>query len=102
MTDDTHHMRLVTLLIEGVAHGLAIDGQTFILARVEFVPAAQGAVQMRGVDADQNIADDELAGYDVTAFFATAPETLPGLLAETFWPNRRSPGSRAYHTRRPR
>ena len=47
MTDDAHHMRRLTLLVQGVAHGLAVDGQTFVLSGVGFVPAVQGAVQMR-------------------------------------------------------
>jgi hypothetical protein len=58
MTDDAHPMRLMALLIKGVAQGLAIDGQTSILPGVDFVPASQGAVQMRGGDADQEIAED--------------------------------------------
>jgi hypothetical protein len=62
MTDDAHHMGLMAFLIEGVAQGLAVDGQTFILPGVDFVPASQGAVQMRGGDADQDIAEDVSLG----------------------------------------
>ena len=83
MTDDAHHMRRMTLRVEGVAHGLAVDRQRLILPRVDFVPALQGAVQMGGGDADQDIADDVLAGHHVTAPFATAPEALAGFLPET-------------------
>ncbi len=86
MTDDAHHMRLMTLLVEGVAHGLAVDSQRLILPRVGFVPAPEGAVQMRGGDADQDIADDVLTGHHVTAPFPTAPEALAGFLPETLRP----------------
>src|SRR5271169_3178093 len=41
---------------------------------------------MGGGDADQNIAEDVLAGHDVTAPLATAPEALPGLLPEALGP----------------
>src|SRR5271169_1009045 len=86
MTNDAHDMGLTALVIEGVAQGLAVDGETLILPGVDFVPASQGAVQMGGGDADQNIAEDVLAGHDVTAPLATAPEALPGLLPETLGP----------------
>src|SRR5256886_6381705 len=72
MTDDAHHMSLLTLLIQGVAHRLAVDGQTLISRAIDFVPALQGLVQMRGGDADQHIAQDVLAGHDITTLFATA------------------------------
>ena len=86
MADDAHDMSLMTLIIDGVAHGLAVYGETLVLPSINLVPALQGAVQMLGIDADKNIPEDGLAGYDVTAVFATATETLPGLLAKTFRP----------------
>ncbi len=86
MTDDTHHMGWTAFFIEGVAHGLAVDGEAFILPGVGFVPALQGAVQVRGFDADQHIADDRLTGHDVTALFATAAEALARLLPQTLRP----------------
>lgn len=55
MTDDAHHMGLMAFGIEGVAHRLAVDGEALILARVDFVPAPQGAVQVGGLDADQHV-----------------------------------------------
>src|SRR5205807_6407362 len=52
MTDDAHNMSLLALLIQGVAHGLAVDGQTLIPCAIAFVPALQGAIQIGGRDAD--------------------------------------------------
>src|SRR5437879_11329153 len=65
MTDDAHHMSLLTLLIQGVAHRLAVDGQTLISRAIDFVPALQGLVQMRGGDADQHITQDVLARHEL-------------------------------------
>src|SRR5438309_1127895 len=86
MTDDAHHMSLLTLLIQGVAHRLAVDGQTLISRAIDFVPALQGLVQMRGGDADQHIAQDVLAGHDITTLFATAAKALSGLRSEALRP----------------
>jgi hypothetical protein len=86
MTDDAHHMRGVTLLVEGMAQGLAVNRQGLILPGVDFVPALQGAVQMGGFDANQDIAEDVLTGHQVTASLATAPETLAGFLPKALRP----------------
>jgi len=65
MTDDAENMGLMPLIIDGVAHGFAVDGKTFVLLRVDFVPTLQGSVQMHWIDTDQDITDDVLAGNDV-------------------------------------
>src|SRR6266699_722835 len=88
MTDDAHHMSLLTLLIQGVAHRLAVDGQTLISRAIDFVPALQGLVQMRGGDADQHIAQDVLAGHDITTLFATAAKALSRFLPQALRPIR--------------
>jgi len=87
-TDDTHDMGLMTVLIDGVAHRLSVNGETFVLLSMTLVPALQGAVQMSGFDADEHIADDGLAGDDVAGFLAAAAEALPGLWAEAVGPIR--------------
>jgi len=86
MTDDTHDVGLTALIIEGIAHRLAIDGETLIFAGVGLVPALQGAVQMGGIDADQHIADDGLAGDEVTALFETTAKAGPGLRPQALGP----------------
>lgn len=88
MTDDTHDMGLMTVIIDGVAHCLSINGQTLVLLAIDFVPALQGAVQMHGINADEHIADDVLAGYDVATVLVAATKTLPGLLAKALSPIR--------------
>jgi len=44
MTDDAENMGLMPLFIDGVAHGFAVDGQTFVFWGVGLVPALQGSI----------------------------------------------------------
>src|SRR2546429_8533031 len=62
MTDDAHNMSLLALLIQGVAHGLAVDGQTLIPCAIAFVPALQGAIQIGGGGAGLHGWEDGRAG----------------------------------------
>ena len=55
----------VLVLVDGVAQGLAVDGQDLVIGAVGVVPALQGAVELGGVDAHQHVADDGLAGHGV-------------------------------------
>ena len=52
MTHDAQHMRLLPLPVQSVAHGLAVDGQTFIPFAIAFIPALQGPIQIGGRDPD--------------------------------------------------
>lgn len=79
-------MSLIPVIIDGVAHGFAVDGQTFIVLGRGLVPVLQGSVQMDGIDPDQNITDDVFAGDDVAVVRIPAPETPPGIFAEAFGP----------------
>src|SRR5207248_11064171 len=73
---------------QAVAHRLAVDGQTLISRAIDFVPALQGLVQMRGGDADQHIAQDVLAGHDIPTLFATAAKALSRFLPQALRPIR--------------
>jgi hypothetical protein len=86
MTDDTENMSLMPLIVNGVAHGFAVDGKTFVFFSVGFVPTLQGSVEMHRIDPDQDITDDVLAWDKVIAVCVAASETLPGLLAKAFGP----------------
>jgi hypothetical protein len=46
MADDTHDMGLMTVLIDGVAHCLSVNGQTLVFLSIAVVPALQGTVQV--------------------------------------------------------
>src|SRR5207249_12334852 len=84
MTDDAHNMSLLALLIQGVAHGLAVDGQTLIPCAIAFVPASQGAIQTGGRDPGYRGPVDETAWHHIMALFAAPPETPPRSLPATF------------------
>ena len=86
MADHAHDMGLKTFFINGIAHGLAVDGQTLILFAIGLVPALKGFIQMHRVDANKDIANDREAGDDIAPVFATAIETLSGLLAKIIRP----------------
>ena len=65
MADDTHDVGLCAVLIEGVAQGLAVDGQARIVRTVGVVPARERLIQCHRIDADEGIANDVFAGYQV-------------------------------------
>ena len=44
MTDDAENMSLMALIIDGVAHGFAVDGKSFVLLSVDLVPTLKGFV----------------------------------------------------------
>jgi hypothetical protein len=86
MADGAHDMSSVTLLIDCVAHGLAVDCKTLVLFSISFIPASQGSVQMRGIDTDEHISDDGFTWDHAPAFLHAAPETLACLLAKAVCP----------------
>ncbi len=75
VADDAHDVGLMAALVDGVAHGLAIDGQAFVFPAVGFVPPLQSPVELGRVDSGEKIADGELAGHQVLA--AAAPRVKP-------------------------
>jgi len=86
MTNDAKHMGSMSLIIDGVAHGLTVNGQTFVFLSVGFVPTLQGSVQIGGIDPDQNIADNRLTWDHVTLFGIAAAEASSGVFTEAFGP----------------
>lgn len=88
MTDDAHDMGLIPLFIDSIAQGFAINCETFVLLPIDLVPALQGAVDVNGIDADKDIADDVFARDEVAAVLVAASEALPGLGAKALGPVR--------------
>ena len=111
MAHDPHDVGLPALPINGVPHGLAIDGQGLVDGTMPGGPPLQGPIEGLRIDADQHIADDRFAGHHIAAVFAPAPEALPGLGAQTLGPARhglipahatqRGPGRDGQHHRQP-
>jgi len=77
MTDDAHDVGL-TLIIDGVVHGLTVYGEAFVVLPIGSVPALKCAVEMHGIDADEDIPDDVLARDNAVAVFAAAARRAPG------------------------
>ena len=69
---------LLFVRADGVAQGLAVDGDGVVGAGVVGVEALQGAVELVRVDAHRHVADDELAGHLVAAASMPAAEPLAG------------------------
>ena len=88
MPDYAHDVSLISLIVDGVAHGFAVNGQRFVVLSIGLVPALQCTVEMHGVHADQYITDGRQARYDVTLVLVSAAETLSGFLSKAFGPIR--------------
>ena len=77
---------LFLVRVDGVSHGLAVDGDGVVGAGVVGVEALQGAVELVRVDAHQHVADDELAGHLVAATAVPAAEPLAGARGQVLGP----------------
>ena len=86
MANHAHDVGLMPLFIQGIAHGLAVYGQTLIVLTVGVVPLLKGAVQMHRVNADEDIAKDGEARNQVATLFAAAIEALSGFLTKAVGP----------------
>ena len=86
MADNAHDVGLAALIVDGVAHGFAIDGQVLVAAGVDAVPFLQGAVETDRIDADEHISDGRQARHAVTAVAVSASEAPARFLSEAFGP----------------
>ena len=55
MADDTHDVRLPSIRIDGIAHGLAVNRQTLVGLPVIGVPALERTVERGGIHPDEQI-----------------------------------------------
>ena len=51
----THDMNLSTVIVNSIAHGLAVDCQAFIDYAVLGIPGLEGLVQFHGVNSNKDI-----------------------------------------------
>ena len=70
MADDTHDVCLLTCLVKGIFHRLAIHGQRGILCTPRSVPGGQCPVERARFNSYQTIANDEFAGHEIDAVLA--------------------------------
>lgn len=85
MADDTHDVGLA-VIINRIAHRLAVYGEARVLLSIDVVPAVEGRIQPDRVDPDQHVADDPFAGNDAVSVFKAAAEALPRPLTEALCP----------------
>ena len=76
VSNDTHDMNLPASIVNSIAHGFAVDGQTFVDAGKLCVPLLEGSIKFDRCYANQDVTDGALAG---DAFFSVAV-----VAAETF------------------
>ncbi len=88
MADRAEDVGLLALWVQGVAHGLAINGEAGVLVAINLIPCLECLIQLPRIDTDQQVAEHRQAGHLITAFFSAATGPLPGLLAEAFGPIR--------------
>ena len=87
MPDGAHDVRLVSVVIEGIAHGLAIDREALVLLAEGPIPLLQGTVEQGWIDTDQYITNDRLAGNQITSLFATTAKALARLNTQILSPS---------------
>jgi hypothetical protein len=95
VTDYAHDMNLLILFVDGVAHGLAAYGEAFVFLPLDCIPVLKRVIQAKGVDTDENFADDGLAGDNPSAVFIAAAETPPSFVSPH--PAQRCPGGNGEH-----
>ena len=55
MIDCAHDVRPIALIVDSVAHGLSINGQTLVLFTIDLAPTLEGVVEMYRIHANQHI-----------------------------------------------
>ena len=86
MADHAHDMGLLAVGIQGIAHSFTIDGQHGVVLSEGLMVVLQSAVEMRGVDPNQDIADDGFAGDHVVSVDLPAAKSLFGFSTEAVGP----------------
>lgn len=81
-------MGLLALVIDGVAHGFAIDGEAVVGFAMGRIPTLEGAVEVLGIDADEQVAYDVFARHQAATVVAAAAEPFARLGAQTLGPVR--------------
>lgn len=87
MPNRAHDVRLLPLFIDGVTHGLAINGQAFVFLAEGRIPLLQGVVELCRIDPDQHIANDRFTGDEITPVFSPTTKAFAGLGAQVVRPS---------------
>ena len=82
VTNGAHDVCLSAFVIDGIAHGFAVNGQTLIKTAKLCIPCAQSMIQFLWINGNQSIADHRSAGYFILTIPFTTSETLTGFVAK--------------------
>ena len=88
MADHAHEVGLISFFIKGIAYGLSVYGQALILLAIGVVPALKGSIQVQGIKADQDIANDGETGNEIATIFTATVETLSDFVSQALRPIR--------------
>src|SRR5438093_9598540 len=81
MPDHAHNVRLIAVLIQGVLHRLAIQGERLVLLAPGLIPQIQCPIQRSRFNPYHAVADHIFAGNHIVSVFTPAAEALPSVLA---------------------
>ncbi len=70
---------LLSLFVDGIAHGLAIDSEVKVFLAEGRIPVLERTVEQGWIDTDQYITNDVLAENEVTALFEKTAKAFTGL-----------------------
>lgn len=79
MPQGAHDVGLLPVFVDGVAQGLAIDGQALVFLAEGRIPLLQRTVEQRRINAHQYITDDRLTGAEVASLFSPTAKACAGL-----------------------
>ena len=86
MADHAHDMGLLAVGIAGIAHRFTVDGQHGIVLSEGLMVVFESAVEMRGVDPNQDIANDRFARHKVATVDSPAAKSLSGFNSKALGP----------------
>jgi len=86
MSDSAHDVCLMSLLVNGVAHGFSVNGQSVVIFAIFLIPFLDCLIDMRRLDAYQDIADGIEARHDIFVVLISAAKAHPGFFLETLRP----------------
>src|SRR2546426_7160135 len=86
MPDHAHDVGLMSGLVEGILHRLAIHGQRFVLGAPSLIPCIERQIQRPWLNPYQAVANHKFAGYDIASVLTPAAETFAGFLPQRVGP----------------
>jgi hypothetical protein len=87
VSDDTEDVGLPLLVVDGIAQGLAIEGQALVGGGHLRAPLLQRGIERSRIDAREHIANPRAAGHLVAAVAIPAAKARTRRLAEVLRPS---------------